>query len=87
MPPADNVGRLKGIADSLRASEPVVPRGRKANKTLSLLDPQYTVFHMYCKRKGRSASGLVDEFIALILETNADDLSPEERETLKRIRF
>lgn len=82
-----DVGKLKTIADALRAAEPAAPRGKKTNKTLSLLDPQYTVFHMYCKRKGKSASSLFDEFVALILEINQDDLSPEERELLKRVRF
>lgn len=46
----------------------------KASRTHKLAEPQYSVFYNYCKEKGFSQAGVIDELIAAFLDKVKDDL-------------
>ena len=64
---------LKKLADRLNAAAPTKRRS-KSNRTLSLLEPQFSTFLKYCRSKGRTASEVVDELITLYLDQVKSEL-------------
>ena len=75
---------LKKLADRLNTVAPA-KRHSKSNRTLSLLEPQFSVFLKYCRSKGRTASEVVDELVALYLDQVKSEL-PNDMQALSAPR-
>jgi hypothetical protein len=58
---------LKRVIDRVLTSSPE-KRVAKSNRTLSLSEPQYKEFQLYCQTKGTTASKVVDDLIAAFME-------------------
>lgn len=65
---------IKDLAESIKSAKPTGKKGR-SNRTLSLAEPEYSIFQKYCKEKGKTASEVVDQLIEIFLSEVEDDLN------------
>ena len=68
--------RLKKLAQQVSEGQQS-KQPTKANRTLSLTEPEFTVLQKYCRTKGYKVSTIIDELISMFLEEVKDDLPPE----------
>lgn len=68
---------LDALVRKVKRHAPRAKQG-KANRTLSLAEPQFSLFQRYCKSKGLKASAVVDDLIAMFLDRVQDDLPAED---------
>lgn len=76
---------IKKVADLVRNFQPG-QKLTKVNRTLSLLEPQYSGFMRYCRSKGISASDVVDQLIAEFLQEVADDIPADADQALDKAK-
>jgi hypothetical protein len=63
---------VKKIVDLVKAGTKRGKQGR-ANRTLSLCEPQFTEFQAYCRAHHRSASEVIDALIEEFMAKAAED--------------
>jgi hypothetical protein len=56
----------------------------KATRTMSLAEPEFTIFQRYCRSKGVAHSEVIDSLVASFLLRVLDDLPPEDQTTVKK---
>jgi hypothetical protein len=73
---SDARDRIKQLAERVRASTPRGKKG-KSNRTFVAHEPEYRILVDYCRTRGIQVSEVLNELIAVFLETVKDDLPPD----------
>jgi hypothetical protein len=67
---------LDKLAREIKARKPP-PKTAKATRTMSLAEPDFTIFAAYCRYKGIPHSEMLDHLIKIFLERVKDDIPPD----------
>lgn len=67
---------IKKLRDSIE-NRPASKRDSRSNRTLSMREPQFSIFANYCKFKGITMSEIMDGLVAMYLEEVKNDLPPD----------
>lgn len=73
---ADN--NIKKIVESMSQSNKV-KKASKSNRTLSLLEPQFTEFANHVRSTGHHPSEIVDQLIGAFMHEARNDLMPDKK--------